>query len=248
MNWALLFLRASRTSFIPASLRVQSVCFTSSASCLMLTHQLNKEAASLKRGTLKPISLFGTASSRPTGRSAAHMSGASRPPPKVPSGPSTLLRFKHMPSAATLDHLLDLFCQYGRVLRVQSRKSTQVSTFDIVLMYYPANPIDPASDLVFVEFEKEEDAVRAKESIGRDMEHRFDWKDQEKLATRRLRWKGHPPPQRNRPLQISFAADLPVHHRTPPNARLRLQLRGLPPDAESAIEIAMRLSQSQVCQ
>jgi len=113
-------------------------------------------------------------------------------------------------------------------------------------MCYSANPIKPAGDLVFVEFEKQEDAVRAKESIERNTEGLFEWKDQEKLATRRVRWKGHPPPKPNRRLQIAFA-DLPVH-RTPLNASILLQLRGLPPGAESAIEIAMQPSQSRVCQ
>lgn len=79
------------------------------------------------------------------------------------------------------------------------------------------------------------------------MEHLFEWKDQEELATRRVRWKGHPPPKPNRRLQVAFVANLPVD-RTPPNARILLQLRGLPPDAEGAIEIALRLSQSRVCQ
>lgn len=111
-------------------------------------------------------------------------------------------------------------------------------------MCYSADPIKASSDLVFVEFEKEGDAVRAKESIERDMEGLFEWGDQEELATRRVRWEGHPPPKQNRRLQIAFAASGPVH-RTPPNARVLLQLRGLPSGAESAIGIAMRL---RVCQ
>jgi len=215
----------------------------------MPAHQLNAKAACLKRATLRPISLFGTGLSGPArhSHSAAPASGAPRPLLKVPSGPSTVLRFKHIPSTATLDYLLDLSCQYGRVLRVQSRTSTQLHTVVVVLTYYLANPIRPASDLVFVEFEKMEDAVRAKESIERNMEDLFEWEDQEKLATGKVRWKGHQPPKPNRRLQIAFVADLPVH-RTPLNARIRLQLRSLPPGAESAIEIALRLSQSRVCQ
>lgn len=114
-------------------------------------------------------------------------------------------------------------------------------------MCYSANPIKAASDIVFVEFEKEDDAVRAKESIERDVEDLFEWGDQEELATGRVHWKGHPPPKQNRRLQIALVANVPVH-RIPPNARLLLQLRGLPSGAESAIEIAMRLSQSRVCQ
>ncbi len=114
-------------------------------------------------------------------------------------------------------------------------------------MCYSANPIKAASDIVSVEFEKEDDAVRAKESIERDVEDLFEWGDQEELATRRVRWKGHPPPKQNRRLQIAFVASAPVH-RTPPNARILLQLRGLPSGAEGPIEIAMRLSQSRVGQ
>lgn len=79
------------------------------------------------------------------------------------------------------------------------------------------------------------------------MEDLFEWEDQEELATRRVRWKGHPPPKQNRRLQVACVANLPVH-RTPPNARILLQLRGLPSGVESAVEIAMRLSQSRVCQ
>lgn len=215
----------------------------------MPARQLNMKAACLKRATLSPMSLFGTGLSRPARHrhSVAPTSGASEPFPKVPSGPSTVLRFKHIPSTATLDYLLDLSCRYGRVLRVQSRKSAQLPTAVVVLMYYLANPIKPASDLVFVEFEKMQDAVRAKESIERNMEDLFDWKDQEELATKKVRRKGYRPPKRNRRVQIAFVADLPVH-RTPPNAKIRLQLRSLPPGVESAIEIAMRLSQSRVCQ
>jgi len=114
-------------------------------------------------------------------------------------------------------------------------------------MCYSANPIKAASDIVFFEFEKEEDAVRAKETIERNAEDLFEWGDQEELATRRVRWKGHPPPKQNRRLQIALVANLPIHQ-APPNARILLQLRGLPSGAESAIEIAMRLSQSRVCQ
>jgi hypothetical protein len=165
----------------------------------------------------------------------------------VPSGPSTVLRFKHIPSTATLDYLLDLLHQFGRVLRVQSRKSTQVSILVVVLMCYSASPIKAASDIVSVEFEKEEDAIRAKETIERNAENLFEWKDQEELATRKVHWEGHPPPKQNRRLQIAFVASLPVHQ-APPNARILLQLRGLPSGAESTIEIAMRLSQSRVCQ
>jgi hypothetical protein len=79
------------------------------------------------------------------------------------------------------------------------------------------------------------------------MEDLFEWKDQEELATRKIRWRGHPPPKLNRRLQIAFVTDHSVY-RTPPNAKFLLQLRGLPPSAESAIEIAMRLSQCRVCQ
>ena len=114
-------------------------------------------------------------------------------------------------------------------------------------MCYSADPIKAASDIVSVEFEKVDDAVRAKESIEREVENLFEWEEQDELAARRVRWKGHPPPKQNRRLQIAFVASVPVH-RTPPNARLLLQLRGLPSGAESAIEIAMRLSQSRVCE
>jgi hypothetical protein len=212
----------------------------------MPTHQLNTKVASLKRATLRPISSFGTAGpSRPPRHSRS--AWTSGPLLKVPYGPSTVLRFKHIPSTATLGYLLDLLRQYGRVLRVHSRKSTRVSTLVVVLMCCSANPIKPANDLVYVEFEKEEDAARAKESIERNTEGLFEWKGQEELATRRVRWKGHPPPKQNRRLQIAFVDEGPPVHRTPPNARVLLQLRGLPPGAESAIEIAMRLSQSRVC-
>lgn len=99
----------------------------------MPVRQFNVKLASLKRAILRPISLFGTASSRPTGhgRSAGVASGVSGPLPKVLSRPSTVLRFKHIPSTATLGYLLDLLCQYGRVLRVQSRKLAQVSTLSL---------------------------------------------------------------------------------------------------------------------
>jgi hypothetical protein len=79
------------------------------------------------------------------------------------------------------------------------------------------------------------------------MEDLFEWRDQEVLATKRVRWKGHPPPKPHRRLQIAFVAVL-SNHRTPQNAKILLQLRGLPPGAESAIEVAMRLSQSRVCE
>lgn len=216
---------------------------------LMPTRQLNVRTTCIERATLRRISFFGTNLSRPArhGHSAAATSGASGTLLKVPSRPSTVLRFKHIPSTATLNYLLDLSCQYGRVLRAQSRKSTQLLAVVVVLMYYLANPIKPASDLVFVEFEKMEDAVRAKESIERNMEDLFEWEDQESLAMKKVRWKGHRPPKPNRRLQIAFVADLPVHW-TPPNAKVRLHLRNLPPGAESAIENAMRLSQSRVGQ
>ncbi len=87
----------------------------------MPARQLNVKVVSLKGAILRPISPFGTASSRPAGPSAVSASGVSGLLPKVLSGPSTVLRFKHIPSTATLDYLLDLLCQYGRVLRVQSR-------------------------------------------------------------------------------------------------------------------------------
>jgi len=86
----------------------------------MPARQLNVKVARLNRAILRPISLFGTASSGP----ARHRTSGSLP--KVLSGPSTVLRFKHIPSTATLGYLLDLLRQYGRVLRAQSRKSTQV--------------------------------------------------------------------------------------------------------------------------
>lgn len=218
----------------------------------MPASQLNVKAATLNRPTLRCTSLFRTAHSRPEKRGCSdkpslRASRAPGPLPRIPSEPSTVLRFKHIPSTATLDYLLDLLHPYGRVLRVQSRKSSQVSTLIVVLMYYSASPIKAAGDLVFVEFEKEEDAVRAKESIERNMEDLFEWKYQKQLATRRARWKGHPPPKPNRWLQIAFVANLQVHQ-TPPTARILLKLRGLPFGAESAIEIAMRLSQSRVCQ
>lgn len=111
-------------------------------------------------------------------------------------------------------------------------------------MCYSADPIKAASDIVSVEFEKVDDAVRAKESIERNVEDLFEWGDQEELATRRVGWKGHPPPKQNRRLQVAFVASVPAHQ-TPPNARILLQLRGLLSGVESAIGIAMRL---RVCQ
>ena len=137
MNWELLFLRASRMPFIPTSLSVQF-----SASNPTLARQLNVKVARLTRVILRPISSFGTASSRPAkhGRSAVPASSASGPLPQVLSGPNTVLRFKHIPSTATLDYLLGLLLQYGRVLRVQSRKSTQVSTLVVVLMVLLSGP------------------------------------------------------------------------------------------------------------
>ena len=98
----------------------------------MPARQLNVKAISLKGAMLRPISLFGTASSQPAGQGrSTGASGISGPFPKVLSGPSTVLRFKHIPSTATLGYLLDLLCQYGRVLRVQSRKLAQVSILSL---------------------------------------------------------------------------------------------------------------------
>jgi hypothetical protein len=95
-----------------------------------------QKVARPKRGPLRLISLFGVTTSRParydrSDKPAAPASEALRSLPKVPSEPSTLLRFKHIPSTATLDYLLDLSRRYGRVLRVQSRKLTQIYTLVI---------------------------------------------------------------------------------------------------------------------
>ena len=89
----------------------------------MPARQLNVKVVSLKGAILRPISHFRTSSSRSAGHGplAVAATGISGSPPKVLSEPSTVLRFKHIPSTATLGYLLDLLCQYGRVLRVQSR-------------------------------------------------------------------------------------------------------------------------------
>lgn len=108
--------------------------------------------------------------------------------------------------------------------------------------------ISPSRDLIFAEYANTEDAVRAKDTIERDMEELFDWSAADEwsnLPINRDRPNPRMPPKPGRRLQVAFVAELPP--REPENtATVALHFCGLPPNAESALELAAVLPQYRV--